>query len=56
LEQRLRETQCVTLTLLQKLGRPQTVRTPARKDATIAAVERDKLMGSCDIARELGMS
>ena len=36
--------------------RPPTVRTSAREDAIIAAVERDRWRGSCDIARELGLS
>jgi hypothetical protein len=55
LEQRLPEIGSVTTTALVNAGHPRTVRTPAKEDAIIAAVEREPWR-SCDIPRELGLS
>jgi hypothetical protein len=51
LEQRLHEKGSVTPTALVNAGRPRTVRTPANKDAMIAAVGREPWRSSRDIAR-----
>jgi hypothetical protein len=50
------ETESVIATTHVDAGRPRTIRTPAKEDAIIAAVEWEARRGSSDIARELNLS
>jgi hypothetical protein len=49
------ETGNVTLAVHVNAGRPRTLRTAAKEDTIISAVER-KPRSLCDIAREMGLS
>jgi hypothetical protein len=56
LQQRLRGTRSVTCVERANAGLSCTLRTPAKKDATITPVERESCRSKRDIARELGLS
>jgi hypothetical protein len=56
LDQRPLEIKIVTSDTLVNLGRPRTVETLVKEDATIAAVERLQLGNRFNISRELQMT